>query len=80
MPRVIIYTLPTCPICKGVKKLLESKKIEFVEHCGEEDIKELGYSQAPLLKVDGEEEIYVGKAIYQKISDLLGNTVAESNK
>lgn len=49
---ITIYTTETCPRCKILKMKLQSKNIEYVENHNEEEIKELGITSVPYMKVD----------------------------
>lgn len=48
---VEFYTID-CPKCSVLEKKLKEKGIEFKTIKGEDEINKLGYSSAPLLKVD----------------------------
>lgn len=64
MEDVKFYTTH-CPQCRGVKLMLDSKKIKYEEIVGEQPIVDLGYSSAPLLKVG--DTIYCGADIHNWI-------------
>ena len=49
---VILYSTG-CPKCKVLKKKLEAKGIEFNEVNSTKELIELGITQVPVLKVDG---------------------------
>lgn len=61
MPKVIIYTTPTCPYCVTLKKYLHEKGIEF-EHLDvasnnearEDMIKKCNCMSVPVVDIDGE--------------------------
>jgi len=57
---VILYTLPTCEKCKGLKKIMKERKIEFKElDLSNPDnlailvMKGVNISLAPILEIDG---------------------------
>lgn len=60
MPKVIIYTTPTCPYCVTLKKYLTEKGIEF-EHLDvasnnearEDMIKKCNCMSVPVVDIDG---------------------------
>lgn len=49
---VILYSTG-CPKCNVLEKKLKAKDIDFVVVEGEQEIAEKGFSEAPLLEVDG---------------------------
>jgi len=53
MSNVIIYTTPTCPRCKVLKKKMRDKNIEFTESQDVDKVMEMGYLAVPILEVDG---------------------------
>jgi glutaredoxin len=50
---ITLYTTH-CPKCKVIEKKLAMKGIEYKEETNVEEIKALGFTTAPILKVDGE--------------------------
>jgi glutaredoxin len=50
---ITLYTTH-CPKCKVIEKKLALKKIEYKEETDIEKMKELGFSSAPILEVNGE--------------------------
>ena len=49
---IILYSTG-CPKCNVLEKKLKSKNVEYVLVEGEQDISEKGFSEAPLLEVEG---------------------------
>ena len=49
---IILYSTG-CPKCNVLEKKLKAKGIDFVVVEGEQAISEKGFSEAPLLEVDG---------------------------
>ena len=49
---VILYSTG-CPKCNVLEKKLKAKNVDFVLVEGDEPIAEKGFSEAPLLEVDG---------------------------
>lgn len=49
---IILYSTG-CPKCNVLEKKLKAKDIDFVVVEGEQAIAEKGFSEAPLLEVDG---------------------------
>lgn len=51
--KVIVYSSPTCPMCRGVKMKLDKKGIKY-EVCEDTEVlKELGFTHPPVLSVNG---------------------------
>jgi glutaredoxin 3 len=74
--KVTVYSLPTCPYCAGLKKLLNENNIKFKdidvsENPGKvKEMKELtGQMQVPVIIIDGEAIVGFDKA---KIQEKLG--------
>lgn len=52
---VVLYTLPTCGICKVIKSKMEKANIDFNVAEGEDFFIQNGYENAPILQLeDGE--------------------------
>lgn len=51
--QVILYTLPTCPVCNMIKTKLNAKNIPFVEEEFDKITDTLNTDRAPVLEVDG---------------------------
>lgn len=57
---VTVYTLPACVQCESTKRYLSKNFIEYTEVDMSEDltalekIRELGYTQAPVVEFEGE--------------------------
>lgn len=49
--QVILYTLPTCPICNMIKTKLNAKNIPFVEEEFDKIAKLLHTDRAPVLEI-----------------------------
>ena len=65
MPKIKIYTTPTCPFCYMAKEYLRSKGFDFEEvdvssneEAAREMIKKSGQMGVPVIEIDG--EIVVG--------------------
>ena len=65
MPKVRLFTSPSCPFCYSLKDFLKEKGIEFEEidvsqdeKTREEMIKKTGRLEAPIIEIDG--QIVVG--------------------
>lgn len=80
MPKVTIYSTPTCPYCKMAKEYFTNKKIEYtdVDVAADEDkaqemIEKSGQMGVPVIIVEkeGKEEVIVGFD-QSKLADLLG--------
>ena len=74
--KVTVYSLPTCPYCAGLKKLLNENNIKFKDIDVSEnpekvkEMKELtGQMQVPVIIIDGEAIVGFDKA---KIQEKLG--------
>ena len=55
---VLLYTTH-CPKCKVLEKKLELAKVEYTQSENIQEMLQLGFKSAPVLKVDG--EIYLFK-------------------
>ena len=60
MPKVIIYSLPTCPFCIRAKEFLEKNKVKFEDKdvgkdiaARKEMIKKSGQMGTPVFDIDG---------------------------
>ena len=51
---IILYSMPNCPVCRGIKMKLEAKGIAFQESHDIDELIKMGYRGAPVLFVDGE--------------------------
>ncbi len=65
MPKVIIYTTPSCVYCKMAKEFFKKNNVEYTEHnvaqddrAREEMIKKSRQLGVPVIDIDG--EIFVG--------------------
>lgn len=54
MPKDIILYTTHCPLCKGLEKALNNKKIIYTLCTDVELMKKLGITRAPILEVNGE--------------------------
>ena len=61
MPQVKIYSIPTCPYCKGAKKFLDFNNIPYVDldvsknkENRSEMVRRSGQPAVPVIDVDGE--------------------------
>ena len=50
--KVILYTLPSCPICKMIKTKLNGKNIPFIEEEFDKIAELLHTDRAPVLEID----------------------------
>lgn len=50
---IILYSSPTCPICKMIKMQLQAKGITFQETHDTDELASKGYRGLPVLFVDG---------------------------
>lgn len=78
MPKVIIYSTPTCPWCKLAKDFFKKQEVVFedknvaADHAAvEEMIKKSGQMGVPVIDIDG--TIVIGFD-QKKISELLNTT------
>lgn len=75
MPKVTIYSLPTCTHCKAAKKFFKDQNIPFEDvdltsnHEAMEEMVAKGYKGAPIIKIDEEEMVGFNA---KKIQELLG--------
>ena len=53
MKDITLYTID-CPKCKQLEKLLNSKNITYTVNKNLDEMKQLGISSAPVLRVDDE--------------------------
>jgi len=65
MPKITVYSTPTCPYCIMVKQYLKDKKIEFTNYDVSEDeekamemVKKSGQQGVPVIEING--KIIVG--------------------
>lgn len=75
MPKVLVYTTPTCPYCGTLKKYLEEKNIPFQAfdvasnaEARNEMIKKCNCMTVPVVDIDGEIIVGFDK---EKINKLL---------
>jgi len=80
MPKVTIYSTPTCPYCQQAKAFFKENNIEFEdidvatdEKKAEEMIEKSGQMGVPVIIIekDGKEEVIIGFE-KEKITELLG--------
>jgi glutaredoxin-like YruB-family protein len=76
MPKVKIYTTPTCPFCFMAKEYLKNRGIEFEEidvskdeEKAREMIEKSGQMGVPVIEIDGQIVVGFDK---EKIDELLG--------
>ncbi|MFA6410437.1 MAG: glutaredoxin domain-containing protein [Candidatus Buchananbacteria bacterium] len=76
MPKIEIYTLPTCPYCRALKAFLDDNKISYIDYDvstdsakADEMVKKSDQMGTPVLDIDG--KIIVGFD-RQAISEVLG--------
>lgn len=50
---ITVYTTPGCPRCKVLKTKLEQKNIEYTESSNVDEVIALGFSSAPVVKING---------------------------
>ncbi len=60
MKKIIIYSLPTCPYCRGLKAYLDEKKIEYTDYNVADDqekaqemIDKSGQMGVPVIDIEG---------------------------
>lgn len=51
--KITLYSVPSCPMCKMLKKLIDGKHLEYNYIEDPQAIIDKGYTHAPLLEVDG---------------------------
>ena len=66
---VVLYTLPTCGICKVIKGKLEKANVDFKEIVGEDFFIQNGYENAPILQTDDREMLTSPMAINKWIKN-----------
>lgn len=76
MPKVIVYSTPTCPWCVKAKEFLKEKGIKFEakdvsedEAARDEMMEKSGQMGVPVIDIDGQIIVGFDK---EKIEDLLG--------
>jgi glutaredoxin-like YruB-family protein len=76
MPKVKVYSTPTCMFCKQAKAFLKENKVEYEDidvsadqRAAEEMIEKTGQMGVPVIEVDNEVVIGFDKA---KLEKLLG--------
>jgi len=76
MPKVKVYSTPTCPFCVKAKEFLKEHNIEFEDidvsksqEAAKEMMDKTGQMGVPVLDIDG--EIIIGFDV-EKIRDVLG--------
>lgn len=77
MPKVKIYTTPSCPYCVMAKEFLRQKGIEFEEidvskneKAAREMIEKSGQMGVPVLDIDGEIVVGFDKERIEKLLNL----------
>lgn len=75
MPKVTIYTTPTCPYCHLAKEFFKEHSVDFTEkdvasdeQAREEMVKKSGFFGVPVIEIDNELIVGFDK---EKISKLL---------
>ena len=75
MPKVRVFSTPSCPYCVTLKEFLKEHQVEFESvnvaedaQAREEMIKKTGQMEAPIVEIDGEVIIGFNK---KKICQLL---------
>ena len=75
MPKVIVYSTPSCPFCMKTKQFLKEHNIEFEDidvsadrEKAEEMIKKSGQTGVPVIDIDG--SIVIGYNV-TKLKELL---------
>ena len=66
---VVLYTLPTCGICKVIKGKLKKANVDFKEIIGEDFFVQNGYESAPILQIDDGEMLTSPMAINKWIKN-----------
>jgi len=76
MPKVKVYSTPTCPFCHMAKEFLKEKGIEFEDidvskdqKAAQEMIEKSGQMGVPVIEIDGKIVVGFDK---EKIEKLLG--------
>lgn len=76
MPKVVVYSTPTCPYCHMAKAFLKEKKIQFTDYDVSQDedkaremIEKSGQQGVPVIDIDGKIVVGFDKP---KIKELLG--------
>lgn len=75
MPKVEIYTTPTCAYCKMAKEYFKSKGVEYAEHDVSQDaqkrmemVQKTGQMAVPVIDINGQIVVGFDKS---KINELL---------
>lgn len=61
-----VYSLPTCGMCKALKRELENRHIEFEDCQDLEYMQSIGISHAPVLEVNGARYNFKDALVYIK--------------
>lgn len=64
---IVLYTLG-CPACKVLEAKLDAKGVKYEKNESEDDIRSLGFTTVPLLRVD--EKIYTFAEAIQYVNSL----------
>ena len=77
MPKVKVYSTPTCTFCKQAKQFLKDNNVEFEnidvsadQRAAEEMIEKTGQMGVPVIEVDNEVVIGFDKAKLEKLLKL----------
>ena len=77
MPKVKVYSTPTCGFCKAAKQFLKDNSVEFEsidvsadQRAAEEMIEKTGQMGVPVIEVDNEVIIGFDKAKLEKLLKL----------
>lgn len=69
-----LYTTPSCPKCKILKGMMESKNIRYMESTDIQTLIDLKIMSVPALEVDG--VFYVGEQAIQYVQKLNDRSTA----
>ena len=79
MPKVKVYSTPTCPWCKKAKDFLKGKNIEFEDinvaenqEAAKEMVDKSGQMGVPVIEIDGEIVVGFDK---EKLESLLAKLI-----
>lgn len=77
MPKVIVYSTPTCPYCVALKEFLKEKGVEFEdfdvsqnEKALQEMVEKSGQFGVPVIDIDGEIVIGFDRERIEKLLNL----------
>lgn len=65
--QIILYST-NCPVCKQVERMLDTHNIKYVINSNIDEMIQLGFRSAPVLKVDS--TFYKGKDIFNWIKEV----------